>query len=173
MSVENPLWGRATHPRRNCSSLGFEIAAVERRQVHGQTTGATQPGMANLLAQPTRPDIAAHGSVRGFQRSVFDLLLCPSSSSGLGRRDLVWINVTANPTAEWVARQITEGLSLGMEGSALPHPRSGSDLWERCHTPTFAPWASGTSLPHQPRLGRMAFAETADRIDPARSASII
>jgi transposase InsO family protein len=26
----------------------------------------------------------------------------------LGRRDLVWINVTTNPTAEWVARQITE-----------------------------------------------------------------
>ena len=24
------------------------------------------------------------------------------------RRNLVWINVTANPTAEWVARQITE-----------------------------------------------------------------
>jgi transposase InsO family protein len=26
----------------------------------------------------------------------------------LDRRDRVWINVTANPTAEWVARQITE-----------------------------------------------------------------
>jgi hypothetical protein len=26
----------------------------------------------------------------------------------LDRRDLVWINVTANPTPEWVARQITE-----------------------------------------------------------------
>ena len=26
----------------------------------------------------------------------------------LGRRDLVWINVTANPTAGWIARQITE-----------------------------------------------------------------
>jgi Integrase core domain len=26
----------------------------------------------------------------------------------LHRRDLVWINVTANPSAEWVARQITE-----------------------------------------------------------------
>jgi len=26
----------------------------------------------------------------------------------LDRRDLVWINVTANPTAEWVARQLTE-----------------------------------------------------------------
>jgi transposase InsO family protein len=26
----------------------------------------------------------------------------------LDRRDLVWVNVTAHPTAEWVARQITE-----------------------------------------------------------------
>ena len=26
----------------------------------------------------------------------------------LARRDLVWINVTTNPTAEWIARQITE-----------------------------------------------------------------
>jgi transposase InsO family protein len=26
----------------------------------------------------------------------------------LDRRDLIWINVTANPPAEWVARQITE-----------------------------------------------------------------
>src|SRR5665213_4207887 len=26
----------------------------------------------------------------------------------LDRRDLVWINVTSHPTAEWIARQITE-----------------------------------------------------------------
>ena len=26
----------------------------------------------------------------------------------LGRRDLVRINVTTNPTAEWIARQLTE-----------------------------------------------------------------
>jgi transposase InsO family protein len=26
----------------------------------------------------------------------------------LDRRDLVWINVTTNPTAEWIARQITQ-----------------------------------------------------------------
>src|SRR5260370_786720 len=32
----------------------------------------------------------------------------PSSSSACDRRDLVWINVTTNPTAEWIARQITE-----------------------------------------------------------------
>ena len=28
----------------------------------------------------------------------------------LDRRDMVWINVTTNPTAEWIARQITEAL---------------------------------------------------------------
>jgi hypothetical protein len=26
----------------------------------------------------------------------------------IDRRDLIWINATTNPTAEWVARQITE-----------------------------------------------------------------
>jgi transposase InsO family protein len=46
-----------------------------------------------------------------------DLLVVPTISFGLlyalvilrlDRRELVWINVTANPTAEWIARQITE-----------------------------------------------------------------
>ena len=37
----------------------------------------------------------------------------------LERRDFVWINVTANPTAEWVARQITEAFVRGgIAGSA-------------------------------------------------------
>jgi hypothetical protein len=31
----------------------------------------------------------------------------------LDRRDLVWINVTAKPTAEWIARQITEAFPWG------------------------------------------------------------
>jgi hypothetical protein len=29
----------------------------------------------------------------------------------LARRELVWINVTAYPTAEWIARQITEAFA--------------------------------------------------------------
>src|SRR5215510_12266651 len=33
---------------------------------------------------------------------------CSMLSSSFGSRDLVWIKVTAHPTAEWVARQITE-----------------------------------------------------------------
>jgi transposase InsO family protein len=67
--------------------------------------GTAKPGMADLLAQ-SRPDIAA-----------MDLFVVPTIGFDLlyafvivrlGRRDLVWINVTPNPTAEWVARQITE-----------------------------------------------------------------
>jgi len=36
----------------------------------------------------------------------------------LDRRDLIWINVTANPTAEWVARQITEAFPWDDNGFA-------------------------------------------------------
>jgi hypothetical protein len=32
----------------------------------------------------------------------------------IDRRDLVWINVTTNPTAEWIARQITEAFPWDM-----------------------------------------------------------
>ena len=41
----------------------------------------------------------------------------------LHRRDLVWINVTTNPTAEWVARQITEAFSWdGSPGYMIRDP---------------------------------------------------
>ena len=61
--------------------------------------------MANFLRNHA-PDIAA-----------MDLLVIPTIGFDLlyafvivrlNRRDLVWINVTRNPTAEWVACQITE-----------------------------------------------------------------
>src|SRR5260370_5807712 len=49
--------------------------------------------------------------------AAMDLFVAPTISFvqlyvlvivGLARRELVWINVTAHPTAEWLARQITE-----------------------------------------------------------------
>jgi hypothetical protein len=52
----------------------------------------------------------------------------------LDRRDIVWINVTTNPTAEWVARQITEAFPWG--GAPRYMVRDRSDLRHRCHTPT-------------------------------------
>jgi hypothetical protein len=38
-------------------------------------------------------------------------LLCAIVIMRLDRRRLVWTNVTANPTAEWIARQITEAFA--------------------------------------------------------------
>ena len=32
----------------------------------------------------------------------------------IDRRELVWINVTKTPTAEWVARQVTESIRNGL-----------------------------------------------------------
>src|SRR5205823_782762 len=72
----------------------------------------------------------------------------------LARRDLVWINVTTRPTADWIARQITEAFPWaeaprylirdGIASMALP---SRTDC---------APWASATSPSPQARLGRTA-----------------
>ena len=61
--------------------------------------------MANLSTESC-VEHCSHGLVRcptiGFK------LLYGFVIVRLDRRELVWINVTANPTAEWVARQITE-----------------------------------------------------------------
>jgi hypothetical protein len=59
----------------------------------------------------------------------------------LDRRDLIWINVTASPTAEWVARQITEAFPWDEAPHYLIRDR------DRIY---------GSVVTHQPRLGRMA-----------------
>jgi transposase InsO family protein len=61
--------------------------------------------MANLLRNHA-PDIAAM-DLFVVPTIRFDLLYA-FVIVRLGRRDLVWINVTTNPTAEWIARQITQ-----------------------------------------------------------------
>src|SRR5512139_1516544 len=61
--------------------------------------------MAHLPAQPC----AGHSGDGLFCGP--DPELRPSLCFGilrLGRRELVWVNVTANPTADWIARQLTE-----------------------------------------------------------------
>jgi hypothetical protein len=75
----------------------------------------------------------------------------------LDRRDLVWINVTRNPTAEWVARQITEAFPWDDAPKYLI-PIRIAFMAPSSHVDC-APWAFGISQLHQPHLGRMAFAE--------------
>src|SRR6202158_99734 len=104
MSVENPLWG-APRIHGELLKLGFEVAQSSVAKYMVKRRGAARQGWRTFLRNHA-PDIAA-----------MDLFVVPTIGFDLlyafvivrlDRRDLVWINVTANPTAEWVARQITE-----------------------------------------------------------------
>jgi transposase InsO family protein len=103
MSAENPLWG-APRIHGELLKLGFEVAqsSVAKYMLR---CGPPSQGWCTFLRNHA-PDIAA-----------MDLFVVPTIGFDLlyvlvivrlARRDLVWINVTTNPTAEWIARQITE-----------------------------------------------------------------
>ena len=71
----------------------------------------------------------------------------------LNRRELVWINVTQNPTAEWIARQITEAFPSGISRHATSCEIRTVSMARLLYA-EFAPWAYATSLSHQRHLGR-------------------
>src|SRR6202162_4365776 len=104
MSIENPLWG-APRIHGELLKLGIEVAQSSVAKYMSRRRGPPSQGWRTFLRNHA-PDIAA-----------MDLFVVPTIGFDLlyafiivrlGRRDLVWINVTTNPTAEWVARQITE-----------------------------------------------------------------
>jgi hypothetical protein len=89
-----------------------------------------------------------------------DLFVVPTISFDLlyafviVRLDRRGLNVTANPTAEWVARQITEAFPWDQAPRYLIRDRDriyGSVVTRRLRA-----MAIRTSLPHEPRPGRMA-----------------
>src|SRR6267142_6129447 len=99
MSMENPLWG-APRIHGELLKLGFESAQSSVAKYMVKRRGPPSQGWRTFLHNHG-PDIAA-----------MDLFVVPTVGFDLlyafvivrlGRRDLVWINVTANPTAEWVA----------------------------------------------------------------------
>ena len=104
MSMENPLWG-APRIHGELLKLGFDVAQSSVAKYMVKRRGPPSQGWRTFL-QNHAPDIAA-----------MDLFVVPTIGFTqlyaffivrLGRRELVWINVTTNPTAEWIARQITE-----------------------------------------------------------------
>jgi transposase InsO family protein len=104
MSVENPLWG-APRIHGELLKLGFEVAQSSVAKYMVKRRGPPSQGWRTFLRNHA-PDIAAM-DLFVVPTIGFDLLYA-FVIMRLDRRDLVWINVTANPTAEWVARQITE-----------------------------------------------------------------
>jgi transposase InsO family protein len=104
MSIENPLWG-APRIHGELLKLGLAVAQSSVAKYMVKRRWPPSQGWCTFLRNHA-PDIAA-----------MDLFVVPTIGFKLlyafvivrlNRRDLVWINVTTNPNAEWVARQITE-----------------------------------------------------------------
>ena len=104
MSMDNPLWG-APRIHGELLKLGFEIAQSSVAKYMVKRRGPPSQGWRTFLRNHA-PHIAAM-DLFVVPTIGFDLLYAFVIVT-LERRELVWINVTAHPTTEWVARQITE-----------------------------------------------------------------
>jgi hypothetical protein len=104
MSIENSLWG-APRIHGELLKLGFEVAQSSVAKYMVKRRGPPSQGWGTFLRNHA-PEIAAMDlfvvPTIGFDL-VYALILIR-----LDRRDLVWINVTTNPTVEWIARQLIE-----------------------------------------------------------------
>jgi transposase InsO family protein len=103
MSKENPKWG-ASRIHGELLMLGFEVAqsTVSKYMVQG---GPRSQGWKTFLRNHAQAIAAIDLCVvptLTFERLFAFLVL------GHGRRQLLWFEVTRHPTAEWLARQITE-----------------------------------------------------------------
>jgi transposase InsO family protein len=105
MSVANSLWGVPRIHGELLLKLGFEVAQSSVAKYIVKRCGPPSQRWRTFLHNHA-PDISA-----------MDLFVVPSVGFDrlyilvivrLPRRDLVWTNITPNPTAEWVARQITD-----------------------------------------------------------------
>jgi hypothetical protein len=116
----------------------------------------------DLSAKPRAPDIAA-----------MDLFVVPTIGFKLlygfvivriDRRELIRINVTTNPTAEWIARQITEAFPWDGAPRYMIRDRDrtyGAIVIRRLHGHSGQADCTGLALAEW-------LCRTADRIDPAR-----
>jgi transposase InsO family protein len=150
MSVDNPLWG-APRIHGELLKLGFEVAQSSVAKYMAKRCGPPSQGWRAFLHNHA-PNIAA-----------MDLFVVPTIGFDLlyvlvivrlERRDLVWINVTPNPTAEWIARQITEAFPWNeaprylirdrdrVYGAAVRHRLRAMGIRDKPIAPG-APWQNG------------------------------
>src|ERR1700738_4721539 len=162
MSVENPLWG-APRIHGELLKLGFEVAQSSVAKYMVKRRGPPSQGWRTFLRNHA-PEIAA-----------MDLFVVPTIGFDLlygfvivrlDRRDLVWINVTTHPTAEWVARQKTEAFPWELAPRYMIRDR------DRIYGIVVTRRLRAMGIRDKPHFTSLALAEwlcqTADRIDPAR-----
>ena len=104
MSRENPVWG-APRIHGELLMLGSDVAqsTVSKYMVRGETPPSQnwKTFLRNHAEAIAAIDMCAVPTLT-FERLFAFLVL------GHGRRQLLWFEVTRHPTAEWLARQITE-----------------------------------------------------------------
>jgi transposase InsO family protein len=103
MSKENSKWG-ASRIHGELLMLGFEVAqsTVSKYMVQdGPPTQSWKTFLRNHAQAIAAIDLCVVPTLT-FERLFAFLVL------GHGRRQLLWFEVTRHPTAEWLARQITE-----------------------------------------------------------------
>jgi transposase InsO family protein len=150
MSIENPIWG-APRIHGELLKLGFEVAQSTVAKYMVKRWGPPSQGWRTFLRNHAT-DIAA-----------MDLFVVPTINFSLlyafviirlDRRKLIWINVTQNPTAEWIARQLTEAFPWEEAPRYLirDNDRFYGDIAQRCiramgirdkPTAPAAPWQNG------------------------------
>jgi hypothetical protein len=103
MSQENPNWG-ASRIHGELLMLGFEVAqsTVSKYMVQGRSPSQSWKTFLRNHAQAIAAIDLCVVPTLTFERLFAFLVL------GHGRRQLLWFEVTRHPTAEWLARQITE-----------------------------------------------------------------
>ena len=104
ISRDNPLWG-APRIHGELLKLGIDIPQSTVAKYMLRRRDPPSPGwrafLRNQTAHIAAVDLFVVPTI-GF-KLLYGLVILR-----LERRRLVWTNVTANPTAEWIARQITE-----------------------------------------------------------------
>src|SRR3982074_3592849 len=122
MSRANPLWG-APRIHGELLKLGFDVAQSTVAKYMVRRRGPPSQGWKTFLRNHT-PHIAAI-DMFVVPTVGFKLLYCLAIIR-LERRHLVRINVTTNPTADWIARQITEAFPWDQAPQYLIRDRDAS-----------------------------------------------
>jgi hypothetical protein len=150
MSTENVLWG-APRIHGELLKLGFAVARSTVAKYMASPDGRPSGQRWGTFLQNHLPQIAA-----------MDLFVVPTIGFNLlyvlvivrlARRELVWINVTAHPTAEWIARQITEAFPWNEAPRYLIRDRDG--IYGAAVTLDYEPWGFATNPLQRARHGRI------------------
>jgi hypothetical protein len=121
MSGENPLWG-APRIHGELLMLGFEVAqsTVSKYMVRGRRppSQSWKTFLQNHAEAIAAIDMCVVPTLT-FERLFAFVVL------GHGRRQLLWFEVTRAPTAEWLARQITEAFPWASAPTYLVRDNDG------------------------------------------------